>query len=256
MRKAFTLIELLVVIAIIAVLVSILMPALNHARDIARDTVCLSNLRQWGVIWSVYTQDNNDKFCSGVGFGVGWNRGEWIIPLRKQWDTHSEILLCPRAVKALPGKSYGGAHCSYIMGDFGSVEPERCSYGLNCWVYNPPAGVASIQQRPAAYHWRNTQQNNANNIPVFGDAMWRGGGPYDYNNPPSFNGEWVGYAGGMHHFALDRHHGGVNFTFMDGSARTIGVRGLWNLKWHKKFRIGTRIGYYWPEWIEKLPQLP
>ena len=58
MRRAFTLIELLVVVAIIAVLIAILLPALSHAREAARGTICLSNLRSIGLICRQYADDN------------------------------------------------------------------------------------------------------------------------------------------------------------------------------------------------------
>jgi prepilin-type N-terminal cleavage/methylation domain-containing protein len=56
-RPAFTLIELLVVIAIIAVLIGILVPALGAARRAARTSVCLSNLRQIQLAWTLYMND-------------------------------------------------------------------------------------------------------------------------------------------------------------------------------------------------------
>ena len=57
--KAFTLIELLVVIAIIALLVSLLMPSLQKARELAKDMLCLTKLRNWGTSLTLYMTDTN-----------------------------------------------------------------------------------------------------------------------------------------------------------------------------------------------------
>ena len=68
-RKGFTLIELLVVIAIIALLLAILMPSLRKAKKVAQGVVCQSNLKQWGLVWGIYTNsyDGNDVISAGHG---------------------------------------------------------------------------------------------------------------------------------------------------------------------------------------------
>jgi prepilin-type N-terminal cleavage/methylation domain-containing protein/prepilin-type processing-associated H-X9-DG protein len=66
--SGFTLIELLVVIAIISILASMLFPAFSRARESARKTVCVSNLKQIGLGIMQYTQDYDERFPIGYPF--------------------------------------------------------------------------------------------------------------------------------------------------------------------------------------------
>jgi prepilin-type N-terminal cleavage/methylation domain-containing protein len=61
-KSGFTLIELLVVIAIIAILAAILFPVFAQAREKARATACLSNLKQLALGWLMYSQDYDEAY--------------------------------------------------------------------------------------------------------------------------------------------------------------------------------------------------
>jgi len=258
-RQGFTLVELLVVIAIIALLMAILMPALNRVKKQAKSVACKVTLHQWSLIWGLYCEDNDNKFCQAGT--LGWKRGTWIIGLRSQWQTRTDILRCPSAVKRrLDGKDWGGPLNTYVMGSGGFLDlREECSYGANDWIYDFPAGLPNIQGRPTAWNWRTSDVSGGNNIPVFADTMWRGGGPYEKGtggNPPAYDGEWAGFNKEMKHFCIDRHNERINMLFMDWSCRQVGLKELWTLKWHRQYNTAghwTRGGGVmpsdWPQWM-------
>jgi prepilin-type N-terminal cleavage/methylation domain-containing protein len=129
-RAAFTLVELLVVIAIIALLASLLLPGLARAKDKARATQCVSNLRQWAIALSLYAAENEGcipRRGQGVQPLFLIDRSEdWFNALPPLIDLPSYQSLATNAAIALPNdrsifvcpnaKPSGSAHfLSYAM---------------------------------------------------------------------------------------------------------------------------------------------
>ena len=78
-RIGFTLIELLVVIAIIALLAAILFPVFARARENARKSTCLNNLKQIGVGFMQYTQDFDEMLPNLGGYSAALDTGQWVV---------------------------------------------------------------------------------------------------------------------------------------------------------------------------------
>jgi prepilin-type N-terminal cleavage/methylation domain-containing protein/prepilin-type processing-associated H-X9-DG protein len=186
MRKGFTLIELLVVIAIIAILAAILFPVFARAREKARQTSCLSNLKQLGLSLQMYSQDYDEQhpryyFIPIAGYDDGVSKGgvcvySEILPYCK----NAQIFACP---SQRPTASYTRSGVTFTS-----------SYGINWYYYmappymnetysgDDPSRVCAMSERNSTYHtlyfpWISTEasflHNEGQNM-VFADghAKW------------------------------------------------------------------------------------
>jgi prepilin-type N-terminal cleavage/methylation domain-containing protein len=134
-RKGFTLIELLVVIAIIAILAAILFPVFARARENARRTSCVSNLKQIGLGLMQYVQDYDEKLPTAYIIttatppdGMFWSGGAWFWQqIIYPYTRSKQIYVCPSSplTAAAAGPYYGhyGANQLLLIGYKTSTPP-------------------------------------------------------------------------------------------------------------------------------------
>ena len=106
-RHGFTLIELLVVIAIIAILAAILFPVFARAREKARQSSCLSNVKQIGTGLLMYAQDYDEVLPAFSFAGIQWNT------LLQPYVMNEQIFKCPSE----PSRDLGYGYNYYLLGN-------------------------------------------------------------------------------------------------------------------------------------------
>jgi prepilin-type N-terminal cleavage/methylation domain-containing protein/prepilin-type processing-associated H-X9-DG protein len=271
-RYAFTLVELLVVIGIIAVLIAVLLPALGRARAQSNKLKCLSNLRQIGLGYMMYTQDNKgrnlsyfytssatiDTFWAGlIAKYIGTKYHNANNPA-SSYNQVIQILLCP--ISDEPSTNYWGslnrswngkAHAITTGWDWfhSAGPPEQWwvgSYGFNGYLLSDYA-PAHDQGRIRRYYVKFNDTRKSTDTPIFCDAVWTDFWLHPPNQvpadptvdptPPNLRGtdaNSTAFPSNMNQrIVLDRHQRGINVVFCDGSARTVLLDDIYRLNWFR-----------------------
>jgi prepilin-type N-terminal cleavage/methylation domain-containing protein len=239
-RPGFTLIELLVVIAIIALLMSIMMPALGKVKEQANLILCKSRLRQWTLVFKLYTDDNGGLFPEECSIDQGY------VSLTQSYLKDERLRLCPTATKTPPE---GGQQ------PFAAWEEDgfKGSYGLNDWVLSGWEGISDEQD---GWLWKTPNVKGATQVPVILDcSIFTYVNPRHENEPPAYVVDVIygsGSASGeLKRFCVNRHQEMTNGAFLDFSVRRVGLKELWELRWHRNWPMDADPPD-WPAWMEHM----
>lgn len=233
MKKGFTLIELLVVIAIIAILSGIIFPVFNTAREKARTTVCLNNLKQLGMACILYADDNNKYYPPSTYYDDNQNYKSWTNKniLYYQYVKNREVFFCPNSYNYYD--SLLSENELYIKSTLGN-------YTANAFV------MVTINIKPLKY----TKIKNPANIII----MYDGSNSFLYDYRWIHKGQYNYYLPGWGKVTSDepfstlkdeqkddyengRHNGGINLVYCDGHS-----------EWNKCEEI---VKWYDSNWNEK-----
>jgi len=220
---AFTLIELLVVIAIIAILAAILFPVFAQARAKARQTSCVSNIKQWALGWTMYVQDYDERGpLAGNEGAPGMFQAQWNFTIQP-YIKNQGLLRCP------------GDPSTQVMRKLNAADPDvEASVLYNDWLSQAFSGFQTFGLSdfvaPAdtitfteGKMW-GMNSNGRNGMPFLAENVgclitgvregsWTPGWAWDFCNNSNASGN----------VPRPFHNGGVNIGFADGHAKWFKV---------------------------------
>jgi len=220
-RRGFTLIELLTVIGMIVLLIGILLPALSRGRQMAKRTICASNMRGLMQAVFLYANDNHDRIVSaGLAHGGSGNEhAAWINLLKEHYGGEELIARCPADESEhweVPVNSPSSGLGDPDNPDNSASAPpilRRTSFGTNYYTVarigkaGPYNQLRLIQRPGTTVHMVELVEvgSFAASDHVHPETWW--------SNPLKLASEEM---------ELDRHLGKANYSFFDGHAGTHG----------------------------------
>lgn len=224
--RAFTLIELLVVVAIIAVLAALLFPVFAQARESVRKTTCLSNMRQLGSAYTLYTQDYDEIQCPAW---TGNNNGIRLDGTSNRWTNLIFPYVRSRSAYSCPNSRFKFTPpskelpVSYDNGAYGINEAYAIVVNNNTGQsLNPPTG-RPLAALPVLAETIALTDGGGYSEFVWGDPSGENGVQLFLNTkPPILGSNYLTVRGRSPYFAINgRHNGGAVFAFCDGHSKWL-----------------------------------
>jgi prepilin-type N-terminal cleavage/methylation domain-containing protein/prepilin-type processing-associated H-X9-DG protein len=222
-RKGFTLIELLVVIAIIAILAAILFPVFARARENARRTSCLSNLKQIGLAVMMYTQDYDELYPKTVMLNSSPRLIPDAVALNSPssgplWSWYEMLYPYTKSVQVYKCPSSGYTGAVVYSANYGTNDAVMPYYTTSV----PPVNMAALSSPASTYiimdagyylmSYSRALHGNAT-------STWYLPGTGAYNGSSAADLGITGYRASD--YENGRHLGSVNVAFADGHVKWL-----------------------------------